>query len=110
MKLHTFTGLFLIAASLAVTGCFRKDVRSIEVSVPQMKSEACYKYIQEVLNRTEGIRTNVPDLNRRVVVVEYDALRLAIKNIEFVIAGAGFDANDTLAPENVKANLPAECR
>jgi hypothetical protein len=42
--------------------------------------------------------------------VTYDALKLGIKNIEYVIAGAGFDANDTPAPKEAREALPAECR
>jgi hypothetical protein len=35
---------------------------------------------------------------------------IALKNIEFTIAEAGFDANDTKARSNAVAALPPECR
>ena len=89
---------------------FRPDVRTITVQVPQMKSADCQQRIQDALAKTEGVQTTVPDLTQRKIDVTYDALKLGIKNIEYVIAGAGFDANDTPAPKDVRDALPAECR
>ncbi len=109
MKLR-FTLLLVSLATLVSTGCFRKDVRTIEVSVPQMKSVDCSKLIQEALAKTDGIKSAVPDLDKKIISIEYEALKLGIKNIEFVIAGAGFDANDIEAPADVRTNLPPDCR
>jgi len=35
---------------------------------------------------------------------------IALKNIEYTIAAAGFDANDTRADAGAAAGLPPECR
>ena len=89
---------------------FRPDVRVITVQVPQMKSMDCQQRIQDALAKTEGVQSTQPDLAQHKIDVTYDALKLGIKNIEYVIAGAGFDANDTPAPKEAREALPAECR
>lgn len=89
---------------------FRADVRTIVVKVPALGSLECSRRIQDALAKTEGIRSTRPDLASRTVEVEYDAIKLGIKNIEYVIAGAGFDANDTVAPAEARKAVPPECR
>lgn len=107
MRLH----LVVLAAGLLMSaGCFRPDHRTIVVSVPQMASPACFAIIQEALKGVEGVEGVKPDYEKRTVAVSYFAIKLGIKNIEFVIAGVGFDANNTQAPAQVKANLPEGCR
>lgn len=100
--------LALMACTLSA--CFRPDHRTIVVAVPQMASPACFAEIQKALTAVEGIEGAQPDYEKRTLAIKYNALKLGIKNIEFVVAGAGFDANDTQAPANVKANLPEGCR
>lgn len=100
-------GLFVAAAA---TGCFRQDRRTIVVDVPQMASPACYAIIQEAMKNVEGIEGTRPDYQRRTLEVTYNGLRLGIKNIEFVIAGAGFKANQIDPPEEARARLPEGCR
>jgi copper chaperone CopZ len=109
MRLHLLTliaALFLLSA----TGCFRQDIRTEPFDVPQMKSANCASIIVEALYATDGIITNRADLDERRIYVTYNSMKLAIKNIEFVIAGKGFDANTTPAPADARAALPPECR
>lgn len=89
---------------------FRPDVRTIKVKVPQMKNEACQQRVVDALSKAEGVQTSQPDLAAHTVDVTYDALKLGIKNIEYVIAGSGFDANDSAAPKEARDALPPECR
>ena len=100
----------LAIAMLLACGCFRQDVRTLVVSVPQMKSADCSKIIQGALSRIEGIVTAVPDLEKRTMVITYNSTKLSIKNVEFLIAGVGFDANDEQGKPEAKAALPAGCR
>ena len=95
---------------MLVSGCFRQDVRTIVVNVPEMKSPECSKIIQDAMLKVEGIEQVTPDVAARTVTVRFNSTRVAIKNIEFVIATAGFDANSTLAPPETKAALPPGCR
>lgn len=108
-RLHILFALSLLAA-LSLTACFRQDHRTITVRVPQMKSPDCYAIIQESIKNVEGIESTRPNYEQRTLDVSYNALRLGIKNIEFVIAGAGFSANDMEAPTDVRAKLPEGCR
>jgi hypothetical protein len=50
------------------------------------------------------------DLTNRTLRVRYDSLKMSLKNIEFAIADAGFEANNTPASASAAAQLPAECR
>jgi copper chaperone CopZ len=89
---------------------FRHDIRSIVVYVPQMGSPDCSRVVQDALAKMEGVRFTKPDLAARTVEVTYDALKMGIKNIEFTIADAGFDANTTQASPEARKALPAACR
>jgi copper chaperone CopZ len=102
--------VFALAAALLAAGCFRQDRRTIVIHVPQMTSPACYAIIQDALKNVEGIEKSKPDYTNRTLEVTFNGLRLGIKNIEFVIAGAGFKANDIDPPEEARARLPEGCR
>jgi len=97
-------------ALLCCAGCFRQDHRTIDVAVPQLASEACFQAISDGLKGVDGIEGLRPDYANRRLAVTYNALKLGIKNIEAVIASAGFDANDTTAPADIRARLPEGCR
>ena len=60
--------------------------------------------------RQPGIKAIQPDFQKRTLTVTYDSMVIARKNIEFTIAGAGFDANDIRAPTNAVAALPTACK
>ena len=75
-----------------------------------MTSPACYSVIQEALKTVEGIENTRPDYDQRTLEVTYNGLKLGIKNVEYVIAGAGFVANNIQPPEEVRARLPEPCR
>jgi hypothetical protein len=50
------------------------------------------------------------DLTSRTVTVKYDSIKMSLKNLEFAVADAGFEANNTPASETAAAQLPPECR
>jgi copper chaperone CopZ len=89
---------------------FRADIRTVTIEVPAMKSLDCSRRVQDALAKTEGVRSTTPDVNARRVDIQYDAIKLGIKNLEYVIAGAGFDAGATKAPAEARNALPGECR
>lgn len=91
-------------------GCFRQDVRTLEVNVPNMNSPECFKIIQSALNRVEGIISVEPDIPNRKLSVTYNSTKVAIKNIEYVIVGLGFDANGNPGKSDARQSLPADCR
>lgn len=93
------------------SGCYRQEKRTLEVSVPQMKTPECGKIILDALmGPIEGIETANPDYEKHIVTVTYNSTKVGIKNIEFVIAGVGFDANDIPAKPEAHQSLPADCR
>jgi copper chaperone CopZ len=75
-----------------------------------MKSADCAKIIQGALSRIEGIISAEPDIEKHTMSVKYNSTKLAIKNIEFLIAGVGFDANEESGKPEAKAALPPGCR
>ncbi len=110
MILRSILALALCAVMLAGPGCFRQDRRTITVNVPQLKGPECLRFIQDAAQKVEGIEQVSPSYESRTVDVTYNAMKLGIKNIEFIIAGAGFDANNTQAPAAARAALPEGCR
>lgn len=91
-------------------GCFRQDIKTLVVTVPQMKSPECSKVIQDAMSRIEGIYSAEPDLAARTMAVTYDSKKLSIKNVEYLITGLGFNANGEAGNPDARKNLPAGCR
>lgn len=103
-------GAFLLAAF--GTSCRQHDYRTLVVKVPEMRNQACVQAISKTLGRSPGItRDSVKfDIPKRQITVTYDSLLTADKNIEFLIAKAGFQANEIPADKKAQAALPAACR
>jgi len=95
---------------VCLTGCRQQDMRTVEIAVPGLKNPACAQIIQDAFVRQPGIKTVRPDFQQHTLTVTYDSMLIARKNIEFTIAGAGFDANDIRAPTGTVAALPAACK
>ena len=101
----TMKQLLIIMFMLAIcaVSCRKNDIKTTVVKVPGLKTQNHAKLIQDAFIHEAGIRSIRPDFQRHEVTITYDSMIIAIKNIEFVIAGTGFDANDTPAkPEAVK--------
>jgi hypothetical protein len=117
----------LALAVLCCLSCRKEDIRTAVLEVPGMKNQACADRIAKAVatelaagpaddatpQRIQAVvlsGTIKTDLDRKIVTVVYDSLRLSLKNLEFAAARAGFAANNTPAdPEAVKA-LPPDCR
>lgn len=105
--------LFICASlfiALLYTGCFRNDIRVGEYLVPNMTAQACLDVLTARLKAVEGVQDVKADFSTGTVYVTFDGLKAALKNIEFVIAGTGFDVNDTPGAPEAKATLPPGCR
>lgn len=88
---------------VCLAGCRKQDVRTAVISVPGMTNAACAQTIQDAFMRQPGIKAIRPDFQQRTLTVTYDSMVIARKNIEFTIAGAGFNANDIPASTNAPA-------
>lgn len=91
--------LCLSVLMLFASGCYRNEVRTIEISVGHLGGETCFKAIQdsiikELIPRSNPndtrLQTVTPDYETHKVVVTFKAREMAVKNIERAIAKAGF--------------------
>ncbi len=89
----------LIIGALALTGCFRQDVVTIEIDVPAMRTADDRAKILQALNGLEkdAVEHANLDIETQTITVTYNSMRLARKNIEHAIAAAGYDANEIKA-------------
>jgi copper chaperone CopZ len=110
MKFH-WTMVVLLVVGLGV-GCRKQDIRTARIHVPQMGSQLCVDRAVSVVRRIPGVRGDqvVADRERRDIDVPYDSLKLSLKNIEYALAKAGFQANNIPADEKARAALPESCR
>ena len=101
--------VLVIGAGLAAS-CRTKDIRTVTVSVPEVKNAQCETVILNALKGADGVVGGSIRFGKDGVTVTYDSMKLALKNLEFVIADAGFTANDTPANPAARAALPPECK
>lgn len=97
---------------LGISSCRQSDIRVAEIKIPAMKKQACAQLIVNAVGRQVGVQPNgiSVDFGTRTMLVRYDSLVTAGKNLEFAVAEVGFQANEVPAkPEAVKA-LPPECK
>ncbi|MBN1268490.1 MAG: heavy-metal-associated domain-containing protein [Kiritimatiellae bacterium] len=110
MKNNLRTFWISLCLSAFAAGCYRQDIRTLIVDVPQMRSTECVKIVQNALSSVDGILTVQPDVSSHTLAVTYDSRKLGIKNIEYVITAAGFDANQSPGKPEVRDQLPESCR
>lgn len=106
--------IILMGCVFLSLSCRKHDIKTVSVRVPEMKNTHCVNVIQEAFKPRAGIISMDFDVENRTVAIRYDSMVLAIKNIELIIAEAGFDAygsedGTTALPEAV-SKLPPECR
>jgi len=104
------SGIMVVLIVLGLGACRKQDIRTVVIQVPGMKNPACTKIIQDAFLKQPGIQSIRPDFQKRELTITYNSMVVALKNLEFTVAGAGFDANDTQAFTNAVAALPPECR
>jgi hypothetical protein len=95
------------------------DYRVKEFHLPGLKNQRCAQIAKSAVmgvtrfpNMGNAIAADSIkfDLERKIMFVEFDTMRLGMKNIEHQIARAGLTANDIPADTNAVNRLPAECR
>lgn len=110
MKAMKACGYIGMAALLFVSqGCRRQDNLVREIRVVGASSVADSNAIVRAVLTLPGInkkRESACQLNlsNGVLRVRYDSMQVALKNIEHVIADAGFDANEIAADPAAKKN------
>lgn len=99
-------GVLALLLLLSLGACRKNDIRTVVLRTPGMKNAACAKLVQDALARLPGIVSARPDVAAREVTVTYNSMVVARKNLEFAVAAAGFDADDTKASSNAVAVSP----
>ncbi len=105
-----FSALLPLLLAVAVCGCFRQDVETMEVRIPQMGTPTCASAIIDRLTPVEGIKTARPDLQNQTLTVTYNSTLLARKNIIYMITDMGFTANGNEPRPGRGDQLPEPCR
>lgn len=100
----------LLAALLAVTGCFRNDIRTEVFKIEQLRTDEGEQLVAKALRPIAGIKYIKADLENHTLTVTFDGLNAYIKNIEYVIVKAGFDLPNWPADPADKAKLPEALR
>ncbi len=97
---------------MLLPACRRQDIRTARLTVPQMRTPECAERVVGILSQQAGVQGQLvqADLPLREVTVPYDSLLLSLKNLEYALAEAGFDANDIPADPEARARLPEAWR
>jgi hypothetical protein len=88
----------------------KKDAIHFEVKLSVIKSDECKLVIEDALKKDEGILGYHIDILDRVVHMYINKTKTSKSEVEKLIAGSGFDANNTKANPDAAAKLPADCR
>ena len=110
-----FRALALACAAVvlaAAPGCFRQVIQTVEVNIPQMKTDTGAGLVRQALGffDTNTVLKIDTDINKHKAWVTFDSTRAARRNVEKTIALAGFDANDIPADAATRKKLPADCQ
>jgi hypothetical protein len=86
--------LTAIALCCIATGCRRTDIRDFEVSIPALTTSN-EMTVRQSLARFGGVdKASLKfDHSAKKLILKYDSMQLAKKNIEIAIAKAGLEAN-----------------
>ncbi len=109
---HFGASIAVLVIGAAFTACFRQEVVTRTLNVPQMGHPECVERVIQILTLPdpEAIIEIAPDLEQRTVSVTYVSTRMALKNIEHLLADAGFDVNEVIGNRAMRATLPESCR
>jgi len=111
MKIRVRIMIGFVGVLFSGMSCRQHDFRELTVNVPEMRNDACVRVISGALSRAPGLqRDGVKfDIDGRKITLVYDSLLAADKNIEFLVAKAGFAANAIPADPMAAAALPPDC-
>jgi len=109
-KQHSCKIYFQLFLLLGLSACFRQDIRTLDVQVPQLRSEACAGFVRDAFHRVDGVEAVELMVSEHIVRVRYDARKMGIKNIEYLLTAAGFEANGQAPDPDARAKLPEGCR
>ena len=109
-KLHI---LLLTAFVTASSGCSvrpREDMHTHVLVVPRVAIPECREIILQNLGRIGGITKVEVQPDQGTLTVTFNSRITALKNIEFSLAEAGFDVDDSVGRAGERSTLPESCR
>lgn len=101
---HLIPGL----AAVVAAGCFRSNIQTHEIHVPEMTSARAAERLAWALTYTTdtaSVHRVEADLDRRMLIVTFDSRRIARMNLDHTISAQGFTANNL--PPQVATAIPA---
>ncbi len=102
--------LLVLIISLISLSCRQQDVRTTTIQCPQVRNSQSASRVTMALTRMDGVQADSIKVKDGAVTVTYDSMKVAVKNLDFSIAEAGFDADDIPADKKAREALPAECK
>jgi len=95
--------LLVATVVFALAGCRRTDVRDFTVDLPEVTQDDM-QAVAAALSQYGGVDKGSLqfDVAKHQLVLKYDSMQIAKKNIEMAIAKAGFEANG-VTPESIGA-------
>lgn len=102
--------VWVVLVAIGISACRQTDIREKRIKVPQMKNARCEKIVATALAKTDGVFADTIRTANGEVVVTYDSMKVGLKNLEYVIAAAGFTAGETPADAKAREALPEDCR
>lgn len=95
---------------LGLASCRSQDIRTQTIRIPEVRTDVARAMVSNSLAQLEGVIGSSIRFENGAVIVTYDSMKLALKNMEFAIADIGFAANDTPANAAKQSALPASAR
>lgn len=102
--------LVVVWIGLLGVSCRQQDLRTTTIRCPRVGSATSVRLVTDALANVDGVLPGSIRCDTGAVTVSYDSMKIAVKNLEFLIAEAGFDAGEFPANAKAQAVLPADCR
>ncbi len=111
----------LACAMFSVSGCRRHDFKEHVIHIPEMSNEVCAQLIttrllsayrqqsQSQESEFDPVKILNVDMTARTVTLRYESLIMARKNLDFLVADMGFDANGIPGNKEAAAKLDPRC-
>lgn len=100
----------VVFVGLLCMSCRQQDVRTVTVVCPEVIGARAADVVMKALSKAEGVVTDSIKVEEGKVTVTYDSMKTAIKNIEFTIAEAGFNAGEIPADPKARDAFRASAK
>lgn len=110
--------IIILIFALIIFGCGSKkgnnsttiDLIKTQIQTPSVMCNICVNTIKNTLEKIEGVKNVVIDLNNKITTVEYTKSLITVDNLVFAITEAGYDANNKTRNLEAYEKLPTCCK